>query len=57
MSLVFTVLGALLLVALIWIIGFVMVLLMHWVAVWRGWYTKELKISWLDRKLSDIMNK
>ena len=57
MSVLITVLSVLVFVALVFAIGFVLNVAMYMLADKLGWFNKDLKMSWIERKLADYMNK
>lgn len=57
MTIFLTVVSVLLFVAFLFVVGFVLNLLMFFIADKLGWFTKDLKMSWIERKLADYMQK
>ena len=57
MTILLAVLGTLFFMAVAAILGFACVLALHLVAIHLGWYSKDLKMSFIDRKLMEILRR
>lgn len=57
MTIFLTAIFVLLFVAFLFVVGFVLNLLTFFIADKLGWFTKDLKMSWIERKMADYMRK